>query len=51
VLPSADIGRTVDALAVVDRQIDHLQIEFGRSEQEIKVAERIEVAKKGPAVL
>ena len=37
----------VGALAVADRQVDDLQVQLGGAEEQVEVAERIEVAEVG----
>ena len=42
--PPLDVGRAVGALAVSDRQLDDLEPELRGAEQQVEIAERIEVA-------
>src|SRR5688572_14859571 len=46
VLEAADLGLAVGARAVAHRQLDDLQVLFGRAENQVEVAERIEVAEE-----
>ncbi len=44
VAPSLDVGDAVGALPVADRPVDDFAVEFGRAEEQVEVAERVEVA-------
>jgi hypothetical protein len=45
--PAGDIRRAVGPLTVADGQVDDLQVELGRTEDQVEVAERVEVSKVG----
>lgn len=45
--PAGDVGGAVGALAVADGQVDDLQVEFCRAEDQVEVAEGVEVAEVG----
>src|SRR5882762_10543752 len=47
VRPSLNIGCTISALAITHRQIGDFQVIFGGAEQQIEIAEGIEVAEIG----
>lgn len=46
--PALDVGLSVHSLPVTDRQVDDLQIEFGRPENEIEIPERVEISEISP---
>lgn len=46
-LPAGDVGCTIGALAIADGEIDDLEVEFGGSEDQVEIAEGIEIAKVG----
>src|SRR5438445_3134673 len=48
VAPALDVRRPVGTLAVTDRHLDDLQSELGCAEEQIEVAERIEVTEVAP---
>ena len=43
---AADLGLAVGARAIADRQLDDLQVLLGGAEEQVEVAERIEVAEE-----
>src|SRR5215469_12449141 len=43
VLPSINVGRSVNSFIIAYRYLHDLQIEFGGSEEKIKIAERIKI--------
>ena len=45
---TADVGASVFSLAITNRQVNDLQIEFKSAEKQVKIPERIEFAKKRP---
>src|ERR1700722_77758 len=48
--PTLDVGFSVDAFTVPDRQIDDLHIEMRRAKNQVEIAEGIEVAEIGAVV-
>src|SRR5207237_8177964 len=46
---AGDVGRPVGALAIADGNLHDAEVELGRAEDEIEVAEGIEVAEMRPA--
>ena len=45
--PALDVGGTIGALLVADRHVGDLEVQLGGAEQEVEVAEGIEVAEVG----
>lgn len=50
--PALDIGFTIDAFAVTDGDIDDFRVDFGSPEDQVEIAEGIEIAEVGalPAI-
>ncbi len=46
-LPALDVGLSVGARSIADGKIDDLAIQAGRSEEQIEIAEGVEVAEVG----
>ena len=47
---SADLGHAVSPLTVPDRQLRDLHVQSGSAEEQIKIAERVEVAEERPTL-
>src|ERR1700686_1740798 len=43
--PALNVSSSISTIAITDRQIEGFQIQLGRSEKQIKIPERVEVAK------
>ena len=41
---AADVGASVSAFSITDRHFDHLEVQLGSPEDEIKVSEGIEIS-------
>ena len=46
-LPARDIGGAIRPLTITDGQVNKLEIQLGRAEEQIEIAEWIEVAEVG----
>ena len=46
-LPARDVGGAVGAVAVADGEIDNFAVLFCRAEDQVKIAEGIEISKLG----
>ena len=46
-LPAGDVGAAVGAFTVADGEVDDLAVEFGRAEDQVKIAEGVKVAEVG----
>jgi len=47
---SADLGHAVGPLTVPDRQLRDLHVQSRRAEEQVKIAERVEVAEERPTL-